>query len=301
MAPKPHKRGARSLAPLPVGETGGDLKGGSAPLFVQGTGGAAADLIIPAQVTPPRGRLRQVDYQSYLSLGRRALDAGAVMLRPRVFRWNTSPWCDDPFTTVVSGHERTGIRRAGFSLDRIAGGWIEVLTACRRCAGCARHRRALWGARARSEIAAAVRTWFGTLTLHPHYQAMTRMQARKDRGASWSRLSEMDKILAQHDVISKEITRYLKRVRKNSGCEIRYLLVMELHKSGLPHYHILIHEPSAARGVSWRQLSEPWSWGFSQFKLVDGPQGANYIAKYLSKSLRARVRASIRYGCDLSS
>ena len=135
-----------------------------------------------------------------------------------------------------------------------------------------------------------------TLTLHPHYQAVSRMQARKEVGPAWATMPDVERALAQHAVISKEITRYLKRVRKNSGCHIRYLLVLEFHKSGLPHYHLLVHEPDASRGVTWRDLMTPWTWGFATAKLVDGPQGANYVAKYLTKALRARVRASVGYG-----
>lgn len=93
-----------------------------------------------------------------------------------------------------------------------------------------------------------------------------------------------------------EITKYLKRVRKKSGAPLRYILVAEAHKSGLPHYHMLIHECDPSRQVRHKDLTAAWSWGFTRFKLVETSNTAWYVCKYLSKAQLARVRASVRYG-----
>ena len=94
-------------------------------------------------------------------------------------------------------------------------------------------------------------------------------------------------------VIVEEIQRFFKRIRKNSKAKLRYLVVQELHKSGQPHYHALIHEVSGT--LTKATLQSAWTWGFSQAKLAD-PKTAIYVCKYLTKSEGARVRASLGYG-----
>lgn len=92
-----------------------------------------------------------------------------------------------------------------------------------------------------------------------------------------------------------ELTLYLKRLRKNTKAKFRYLLVAEKHKSGLPHFHALIHEEEEG-GLLHAQLTSTWKLGFTKFKVVNAVQTAWYVAKYLAKSSEARVRASRCYG-----
>jgi hypothetical protein len=159
----------------------------------------------------------------------------------------------------------------------------------------------MWTQRATLECAKANRTWFGTLTLSPwrHDYAANLARIRLARnGVDLEALAPGEQFAERHREISKEITKYLKRVRKKVA--FRYLIICEAHVSGLPHYHILVHETHAP--IEWRHLSWPWKWGFSKFKLVkDEAHSADYVCKYLSKSDRARVRASVRYGgCEQS-
>lgn len=81
---------------------------------------------------------------------------------------------------------------------------------------------------------------------------------------------------------------------------MRYCLVAEAHKSGLPHFHVVIHHRVVP--VRHKTLKEAWRLGFSDFKLVEENQAvARYVSKYLAKALGSRVRASARYGYnDLS-
>lgn len=144
--------------------------------------------------------------------------------------------------------------------------------------------------RAEIETILADRTWFSTWTLRPedHYAALV---------AGVARVGGDDEFYARHVQISEGLlTPYLKRVRKESGAVIRYILVAERHKSGLPHYHGLIHEVGLP--VRKRTLVDQWRSGFSSHKLVkdENLRVAAYVAKYLSKSNEARVRASIGYG-----
>lgn len=107
--------------------------------------------------------------------------------------------------------------------------------------------------------------------------------------------SEQSQFNKHVNAIGPEIGKFLKRVRKNTGAKLRYLLVAEPHKSGLPHFHMLIHQCDTHIPVRYDDLKSQWRLGFSAWKLTDY-KSASYVCKYLSKSLRARVRASQAYG-----
>lgn len=154
-----------------------------------------------------------------------------------------------------------------------------------------------WAARALTEHRAAQRSWFATFTFRPevHYQMLGRGVLRAE-----SRAIPADEIVgeredaAQFAECAREITLYLKRVRKNTGARIRYILVAERHKSGLPHFHALIHEVSGS--VKYEDLRSQWHHGHGMWKLVRDEAAAFYVTKYLGKAQDARVRASLRYG-----
>jgi hypothetical protein len=162
---------------------------------------------------------------------------------------------------------------------------------------CLKARAATWAERARVECARAKRTWFVTLTLRPEEQYRALAQARVE-GIGFDDLPEEEQFLRRHRVISRWLTLFIKRVRKASGAKLRYVLVAERHKSGLPHYHLLLHEVEGA--VKHAVLRAQWRLGFMTAKLV--PEGdaspARYVSKYLAKAAEARVRASVRYGRD---
>ena len=165
---------------------------------------------------------------------------------------------------------------------------------CRRCEACLRHRARLWTARAIDETRVSVRTWFGTLTLRPDWQTHARYSALSILERRQAEVDEDSVFQKSVEVIAPEITRFLKRVRKVAP--FRYMLVTEKHQSGLPHFHMLIHEYQGA--ISKRVLDDRWRYGFSQWRLV--PPGderrCGYVAKYLAKSALTRVRASAGYG-----
>ena len=112
---------------------------------------------------------------------------------------------------------------------------LEILAKCRRCEHCLKARSLEWTYRAKRELQAAARTWFGTMTLTPeqHWLATARWERAK-AGRKCAVLSPEEQFKARHEVIAVEITRWLKRVRKESGARLRYVLVAEAHKSGLP-------------------------------------------------------------------
>lgn len=172
--------------------------------------------------------------------------------------------------------------------------FIDIEIRCRRCYSCRRYRSRLWMARALEETKGASRTWFCTYTLNPeeHWRTFARAVMENPKLESES---DDAQFIARHNVISGDITRYIKRVRKAHG-RFRYLFVAEKHASGLPHYHALIHELQPERPLRKALLKEQWKLGFCSIKLVKEPGAATYVCKYLAKEAAARVRASLLYG-----
>lgn len=168
---------------------------------------------------------------------------------------------------------------------------------CRKCDACRRYRQKLWTARAIAEIKAASRTWFGTLTLGPHVQQhfldVLRLKGHRG-GYDFDALPEHEQFSMRANACGAECTKYLKRVRYESGALLRYVWVAEAHASGAPHFHCLVHEYGTA--VPKRVLRGQWTLGFTKWKLVEHQGAAGYVCKYLYKSSMARVRASVRYG-----
>jgi len=257
-----------------------------------------------------RGKLASLDPGTVEGLFLQAYGAGATIHGPGHAEWDISERCESP----VQRHMHVSTYRRGdhYGTGSNRAVWVELWTRCRHCVACLRMRRKLWTARACQEMRRSKRTWMVTLTLRPeeHYRVLAALSREKR--------SEAEEFIARHEVIGKTITKYLKRVRAESG-SFRYLLVLEAHKSGLPHYHLLVHEGD--NPLRWECLTEQWSVGYVQAVLVKdgdlyketyyehnkrrwrwttepGAQSkvARYVAKYLAKSVLARVRASQRYG-----
>lgn len=178
--------------------------------------------------------------------------------------------------------------------------YVTIMVACRRCDGCKAHRRKLWAARAYDEVGLAHRTWFGTLTLAPEVQVAglfeARAYARKRGLGDFDALGRAEQFRLLAGIQYPHVQRFLKRLRK-AGAKFRYLLVAEEHKSGLPHYHVLLHERTDDP-VLKRTLEGQWRAGFSHWRLI--PEGDTrqvfYVVKYLGKSIPTRVWNSCRYG-----
>lgn len=258
-----------------------------------------------------------------------AVSAGnAVMLSPMRWRWDLASHCDSPINFELFGRPAqwtndalikrgvaprmvrklisTGLIRPDRALDgfRYDPGsdhplLLELIVPCRRCGPCLRRRAWQWRMKALEEMRAASRTWFLTLTLSPdqHFRVLSvARNACHERSTRFEELSEADQFAARVAACTPDITRYVKRVRKESGAPLRYLLVAERHESGLPHFHALLHEVSAAMPVRKRTLQGQWLLGFSQVKLTTDEAAAWYVCKYLTKELATRVRSSLRYG-----
>lgn len=248
--------------------------------------------------------MRYHDREHVLRLTQRAIAHGATRLNLSTVRWNISGDCHKPWTTVLwgraaapHGEKRVLVRPLKENTTAI----LEIETRCRKCPACLWARQRRWYGAAMQELALAPRTWFGTLTLSPenHFRYQLLAQKRCEaRSVDYHALSASEQYVERHNAIGAELTRYLKRIRKNSGAKLRYLLVAEKHKSGEPHYHMLLHEVNHGGKVLHRHLSNAWHLGFENWRLSDPlkPKSAAYLCKYLAKSAEARVRASQRYG-----
>lgn len=238
-------------------------------------------------------------------LADKALAKGATRKSLTTIVWDISNGCPDPFTTVVWGrphHADKHTKHVIIGPGRTIPHWVEIQTPCRKCEHCLERRSTLWAARARAEFQQSPRTWMGTLTLRPEawvHAVSTCRAAIANQGLDYDKLAETDRYALIHAQVSKQITLMIKRWRKKKLL-LRYLVVLELHKSGVIHYHMLVHEIDADKPVRHRQLCDEWPLGFSKWKLADNSHPW-YVAKYLTKSLLARVRASQRYGGELPS
>lgn len=176
---------------------------------------------------------------------------------------------------------------------------ITMWAPCRKCSYCLKRRGAQWRDRARFETDTAQRTWFCTWTLSPDRQYHFLSEARAALSATGTDFEEVSNAEQFQRVcwrIGRRFTLGLKRLRKNTGADMRFLIVAERHKSGAPHFHGLIHEQHGSPAITHAALKRDlWHEGFVNYKLAD-PASAAYVTKYLTKSAEARVRASIRYG-----
>ncbi len=269
----------------------------------------------------------------WLNTASSALDRGALQTNSASLAWNIAGKCEAPVYREHVGRTPTSkvlwIHRQKVSHDRQT---LEMWTRCRICNPCLKARSYYWRTKAVSEVLASARTWFVTLTLNPaehvraHYAACLRLSGQK---RDWDDLSAAEQFRERHNAISPMLTLWMKRVRKvaatdhrqaarkaescpasrgqRCGCHpladfsapFKYVLVAEAHKSGLPHYHLLISESDEARPLRARHIKGSWRCGFSDVKLVaqeDRNRTVNYMCKYLAKSALARVRASVGYG-----
>lgn len=250
------------------------------------------------------GFQRFLTVEALEALGRKAVEAGNRCdlwsdngRMRRLIRWDISGSCEAAIPLELHA------RYSATHYLRKKPMTVILETKCRRCGWCRDQRRKQWAARARAEYQATAlegaRTWFCTLTLAPDNQFLALCTARvrlAKQGVNFDELPDVEKFSRQVSVIGEEITRFIKRVRKNSAAKIRYLIVAEAHQSGAPHFHMLIHEQIASAPLRKAIIKDAWIVGFSKVTLADDIRGAMYLCKYLAKDARTRVRASFRYG-----
>lgn len=148
----------------------------------------------------------------------------------------------------------------------------EWLVRCRKCANCRNAKRSLWSRRILDECTRHRNNWLFTGTF-----------ANQTRDP---------------DTVNAEITKFLKRLRKNTKAKVRYFAAIEPHKTGNLHCHLMIHSNDP---VTYRAIKQAWKVGFSDAKRVT-IGGTGYAAKYVAKEIsgrRLRTRASRSYGSNV--
>lgn len=236
-----------------------------------------------------------MEHRGMMFLVSDALERGARRITRSRFAWDVAGDCQNPLGVQHHSTPNDGPRTYVWREGKKHSLTLDMEVRCRRCPNCLRARARLWMGRTIGEFRQANRTWLVTLTLSPDSHVLMANRARLrlgKQGLDFDRLDSDEQFGERHSEISKEITKFLKRIRKK-GHRFRYVIVAEAHKSGLPHYHLLIFE--GFEQIPKQTIKEEWHLGFSRVKLSD-IRGAWYVSKYLWKDARARVRASLRYG-----
>lgn len=238
-----------------------------------------------------------------MAINRKALMHGGVRTGVLSTSWDLSAAgklpCTDPTKTTNVYRQPVDDWIVGLPPDRPPQ-YVDLTTRCRQCENCLKLRAWIWTLRMRAELLHAPRSWFGTLTLAPLIHERSRMYAtlaaaRSGRG-DFRAMDADSQFEERLRVLNGWLTDYVKRVRKAATGPVRLVVVTERHKSGLPHMHALFHEQKLGC-LSERLLSSKWPYGHSQFRVVREPERASrYVAKYLTKSLLSRIRASKEYG-----
>jgi len=225
---------------------------------------------------------RYLSEAKFAVLTAKAALGGAVIQRDG-WSWNVAGPCSKP--KALAMHAEGWRTRIGL-----------LSIPCRRCGGCLAKRGAGWARRAAIEFAQANRTWFGTLTFKPDIidratqEIIDRLKISAEEFAALPRELRW---MHLHGCTRREVTLYLKRVRHLS--QFRHVTVCEPHKTGVPHYHLLIHEP-ADSCLRKADLETTYHAGFSAWRLAKDVRACWYVSKYLMKGTGARVRASRAYG-----
>lgn len=244
---------------------------------------------------------REQHHKALRLVGTARLDAAAIWRPGAATEWDISGNCQTPSTVERFHRCPDGVK---------PNAWIILQTRCRKCPPCLRARARMWTERAIIETSMWPRTWWITLTFKPELQQQALWRARQrvskssmypgDPRGDFDHLGFRDRFAEVHRQLGPQVTAWLKRVRKEAGTRFRYLCVAEYHKSGDPHYHLLLHELVGYAPVRKAVMRDQWSMlGFSKFKLVEADGGENacrYVCKYASKTSAARVRASQKYG-----
>lgn len=152
----------------------------------------------------------------------------------------------------------------------------DFLSRCGKCGPCVRLKKWLKTNRIELEMKSAHGAWFCTLT---------QVQFELDDGRKFGVMTY------------ENVKKFLKRLRKNTGAEIKFVMAEELHRSGVRHWHaILMHRGT----VSKRQLEAAWAGddlaGHCMVRRINGRGAARYVMKYIGKDEAYIVRSSIHLG-----
>lgn len=240
-------------------------------------------------------------------LANRALQSGGSYIEGfNALEWDVGAYCDQPIARSLHARDY----KRGVMLKHkttVNPGALSVHLAglpCRKCTKCRFIKRCLWTDRILREMSTAGRNWFVTLTLSPEEQHRVFMEEIARLNSRGWRDSDFNDATSEWRLrcngVGRELTKYLKRVRKplagETNVELRYVAMFEPHENGLPHLHLIMGE--RAGSLTYRRICDRWeALGFADASLVKEPvKAGRYVAKYITKHEQTRVRASQRYG-----
>lgn len=259
--------------------------------------------------------MADLDFERLTDVLATAIASGASRVSATTWEWDSAGACEAPvpvvrFARPLTPAEGWKLRNHGvlsqqvpFEYEKGRNHPLHLIqwTPCRKCGPCLKRRASVWVARAIAEVQASSRTWFCTYTLSASSAFEIECECRETdhvNGSIFEHRSEHERFCLRAKLVGVAFTKYLKRLRKE-GANLRYLLVAEAHKSGVPHLHALVHEVDPSAPVRKRSLQGQWTLGFSQVKLVPTEEASNaarYACKYLFKSVTTRIRGSVNYG-----
>lgn len=122
---------------------------------------------------------------------------------------------------------------------------------------------------------------------------------------TWTFSQEKVKSRYDYEELAKKMTYWLNNVRKRRSKDLKYLIVPELHKDGALHFHGLMANignmtlvDSGRRDKRRRKVYniEDYQLGFTTATRVsDTKRAANYITKYITKTLIVITKDRKRY------
>lgn len=267
---------------------------------------------------------RLISRRKAMDIASKALASGAALQVP-VITWDAQGSCEEPVCIEFEG--RPGVAKnakrippALASMDGHAI-FIDMKVACRtKCEPCLRKRGFRWAISINRELARARRSWMVTLTCEPDYLVRCKLEVADALTGDIDYRTEDEQFRRLCGRIGKDLTLYLKRLRKRLAAKrgegdnpeaalFRYCAVFEKHKSGEPHIHLVVHESIGGVPIRWADLvrdqTKPgqrpedvpkrWPHGHAEGHIVGELGKGWYLAKYLSKEACARVRASQGY------
>lgn len=83
-----------------------------------------------------------------------------------------------------------------------------------------------------------------------------------------------------------DLMKHIRQWMNRRGVPARYVWAMELHKSGLPHYHVVLWLP---KGISLPKPDKRGWWPHGSTRIEKAKNAVGYIAKYASKGDTGRA------------
>lgn len=183
-------------------------------------------------------------------------------------------WSPNKAYRSLEKHERTGKPVLTFNPLKAINSTNPIKLPCNTCIGCRLDRIEHWAVRCHHEAKMHEYNSFITLTYSD------------------------DQLPQDYSVSKREMQLWLKRLRKDLNCKVRYFLGAEYAPETLrPHYHALLFgyafpdrkywgtSPAGDRLFTSEQLHKSWPYG----RCIIGdatPQSARYVAGYAMKKIR---------------